>query len=70
MHLPSRVPVSQVRKTRKRGTQMKNQVIGSQQLRHLVAELNALAIPTGSRHDYNQSMIGSNRGRTESPLAD
>ncbi len=29
---------------------MKNQVIGSQQLRHLVATLNALTIPTGQRY--------------------
>ncbi len=32
---------------------MKNQVIGSQQLRHLVATLNALVNSTGQRHVNN-----------------
>ncbi|BCR06299.1 hypothetical protein DESUT3_33680 [Desulfuromonas versatilis] len=32
---------------------MKNQVIGSQQLRHLVEKLNALTIPTDQRYVHN-----------------
>ncbi len=42
---------------------MKNQVIGSQQLRNLVAELNALANPTGQRSVHNLPVTRLEQGK-------